>query len=98
MKIYLIGTIENIDKEGAHGTRIIGYYEDFEYAKEMVEESLFDLYEDCYEYAVIEDVEPGLYASTHSTPIFFKWDSESKRYKQIDRPKETLPFCSFTIG
>lgn len=97
MKVYFVATIRNIDIEGTTGTRVVGYYEDLETARKCVEENWGDIYEDgYYKYAVIEDVEPGLYRSCDSTPIFFKW--EDGGYEEIDKPTELKGFFGFTIG
>ena len=97
MKAYFIATIRNIDIEGAIGTRVVGYYEDLETARKCVEENWGDIYEDgYYKYAVIEDVEPGLYQSCESTPIFFEWKDDG--FKEIDRPVELKGFFGLTIG
>ena len=67
-----------------------------EEAKHVVKKNICDIHEDYYKYAVIEDVEPGLYKSCDSTPIFFKW--EDGGYKEIDKPTELKVFFGFTIG
>ena len=98
-KIYLIATIGKIsEQDGVEDTRTIGYYLDFETAKKKVETNAFDIHENCYEYAVIEDVGPGLYASTESTPVFFKWDESVHGYREIEMPESLRNFCGFTIG
>ena len=97
MKVYFVATIRDIDVEGTMGTRTVGYFEDLETAEKCVKENWEDIYEaGYYKYAVIEDVEPGLYQSCESTPIFFKWKDGS--YQEIDKPKELEPFVGFTIG
>jgi len=106
MTAYFIGTFQKLytDKLGwAHtdGMRVVGYYEDLETAKKCLAENWCDLYE-CgyYPYAVIEDVEPGLYRSAESHPIFFKWEGDEKTggYKEIERPEELKNTFGFTIG
>lgn len=95
--VYFVATIRNIDVEGTLGTRVVGYFTTPEEAKQCVEENWGDIYEDgYYKYAVIEDVEPGLYTSCESTPIFYKWIDG--RYQQIERPVELKGFFGFTIG
>ena len=97
MKVYFVATIRNIDIEGTMGTRTVGYFEDLETARKCIEENWGDIYEDgYYKYAVIEDVEPGLYQSCESTPIFFKWIDG--KYQEIERPVELEHTFGFTIG
>ena len=97
MKVYFVATIRNIDIEGTMGTRVVGYFEDLETAKKCVEENWGDIYENgYYKYAVIEDVEPGLYMSAEATPIFYKW--KDGKYQEIEKPSELKGIVGFTIG
>lgn len=97
MKVYFVSTIINIDIEGTIGTRTVGYFEDLETARQCIEENWGDIYEDgYYKYAVIEDVEPGLYMSGSATPIFFKWIDG--KYQEIEKPAELKGIVGFTIG
>ncbi len=101
MKVYFVATIRNIDIEGTTGSRTVGYFLTKEEAIKCVEENWCDLYEaGYYKYAVIEDVEPGLYTSYNSKPIFFKWSGDIKtgHYKKISKPKELEHIFGFTIG
>lgn len=99
MKAYFVATIRDIDIEGTRGTRVVGYYTKLKDAKQCIEENWGDIYEDgYYKYAVIEDVQPGLYMSCESTPIFYQWDKKEKKFKQIDRPSELKGYFGFTIG
>jgi hypothetical protein len=106
MKAYFIGTFRDLYKDDLGwpqlpGMRVVGYYEDLETARKCIEENWCDLYE-CgyYKYAVIEDIEPGLYQSTESNPIFFKWEGDEKTggYKEIERPEILKSTFGFTIG
>ncbi len=97
MKVYFVATIRNINLEGTMGTRTVGYFETLEEARKCVEENWGDIYEEgYYKYAVIEDVEPGIYMSAESNPIFFKW--KDGKYQEIERPVELKGFFGFTIG
>ena len=101
MKIYLIATIRDIIENQPECSRVPGYFEDLDTAKKCIEENWGDLYEDgYYKYAVIEDVEPGLYKSSESDPIFYKWEGDSKtgKYVEIKRPVEFDHLFGFTIG
>ena len=91
--IYLIATI------GEFGSRTVGYFEDLEKAKQCVKENWGDLCEaGYYEYAVIEDVELGIYQSYKSNPIFYKWNDKDLEYQEIERPNQFKGWAGFTIG
>ena len=101
MKIYLVATIQDIKEKGIFGKRVLGYFEDLEVAKKCVEENWYDIYEHgYYKYAVIEDIEPGIYMSDTATPIFYKWVGDIKTgcYKKIKKPAELKGTFGFTIG
>lgn len=99
MEIFLIGMIEDIrEEDGAVGTRVVGYFGDLLTAQECLEQNCCDLHEGIYNYAVVENVKPGLYRSTEATPVFFQWDKEKGGYVKIEKPKALNNFCSFTIG
>lgn len=106
MKLYFVATFEDAETKAnplnhAPDKRIVGYFLDLETAKECVEQNWGDLYEDgYYKYAVIEDVEPGLYRSVSSKPIFYKWvgDIDTGGYIRIRRPKCWKNTWGFTIG
>lgn len=110
MKIYLVATIRYVESSisakmngmfgVAHteGTRTVGYFETLEEAKKCIEENWGDIHEDYYKYAVIEDVEPGLYQSMFSTPIWYKWSKSKEKYLPIDKPAQLRNKAGFTIG
>ena len=64
-KIYLVATFRKIDaKYGVEGSRTVGWFPTKKDAMKCVLENWGDIYEDgWYPYAVIEDVQPGLYMS-----------------------------------
>ena len=101
-KIYLVATFRKIDaKYGVEGSRTVGWFPTKKDAVRCITENWGDIYEDgWYPYAVIEDVQPGLYMSCESTPIFFKWEGTIKEggYKKIKKPAELNNIFGFTIG
>ncbi len=106
MKLYFVATVEGTETktnptDHVPDKRIVGYFLDLETAKRCIEENWGDLYENgYYKYAVIEDVEPGLYGSIHSKPIFYKWvgDEDTGGFKRSRRPKSLKHTWGFTIG
>lgn len=110
MKIYLVATIKNIQSKieaklnGMFGiayigeTRTVGYFTTLEEAKKCIEENWGDIQEHYYKYAVIEEVEDGLYKSINSESIWYKWSNTQDRYIQIDKPAQLSNEFGFTIG
>ena len=58
--MYFITTIET-KKGDIKDTRCVGYYKTFEEAEQAVMENACDIWETCYDYAVIENIKEGLY-------------------------------------
>ena len=110
MKIYLVATIKDIESTfsakmngtfgmaNTYGSRTVGYYPSLEEAKKCIEENHGDIQESYYKYAVIEDVEPGLYRSTESTSIWYKWSKAQEKFLPIDKPAQLSQIVGFTIG
>ena len=101
-KIYLVATFRKYSAEyGTEGSRTVGWFPTKKDAVKCITENWGDIYEDgYYPFAVIEDVQPGLYQTCESTPIFFKWEGDVKTggYKKTKKPKELGHFFGFTIG
>ena len=93
--MYFITTITNLFSDG--NSRCIGYFSKQEDAIETIESNWGDFWETIYSYAVIENVPEGVYQLDFN-PLWFKYDTNTEKYKQIDRPKETLHQCGFGIG
>jgi hypothetical protein len=110
MKIYMIATIKDIESKFSakmngnfglaevFGTRTIGYATSLDEAKKWVENNSGDMHEDCYKFAVIEDIAPGIYSSTESTSTWYKWSNSQDKYLPIDKPAQVRDFVSFTLG
>lgn len=82
-----------------HGNRCIGYVSKLEDAMKIVEENQCDLWEaGYYPYAVIENIEEGIYQYDQS-PIWFTFNEETERYNKSDRPY-FIPsnYVGFAIG
>ena len=65
-------------------TAFMGFYHDKNDAISAVMENACDINETCYEYAVVEEIPPGVYAYPRPR-WFFKFDG--KRYIPIEEPK-----------
>lgn len=62
-----------------------GYFFDFDTADEAVRQNKCDICEECFNYAVITKVRPGLYPTAEIIQVY-KYDRATCSYKQIVRP------------
>jgi hypothetical protein len=77
--------------------RIVGYYTDKEKAFDAVKSNACDINETCYNYALIEEVEEGLYNPAFNRWLF-KYNSDIDKYEPIEEPGFMKHFSGFTIG
>ena len=110
MKIYMIATIKDIQSRAearaagvfgcaeVYDSRTVGFAFTLEEAKEWVETNVCDIHEDLYKYAVIEGVSAGLYTSSATKSIWYKWSKSKKKYILIDKPVQLKQLAGFTIG
>lgn len=103
-KIYTILTMTNLE-QGEHkflnfgSERLVGWYSDKNDAFDAVMENACDINETCYDYALIEEIEEGLYRSAISgSRWFFKYNRDTRGYEQIEEPDFVKSYCGFTIG
>ena len=74
--VFFITTIDVADKENKTFTwRTPGFRYSLKEAKEVVEKNICDIFEYCYKYAVIEELEPYLYPERRNV-WWYKWDNE----------------------
>ena len=82
--VFFITTIDVADKENKTFTwRTPGFRYSLEDAKAVVKENMCDIFEYCYKYAVIEELEPYLYPERKNV-WWYKWDNEEERYCPIE--------------
>ena len=97
MKNYFITVFNRYDNYGIHSTRCWGYYPNWEDANEVVHNNMTDLWEYTYDYAVIEEIKPGI--SSYAYPRwFYKYNQETNKYNMIEEPEELKHFCNFGVG
>ena len=77
--------------------RCWGFYKDKDKAIQAVEENWTDMWETCYDYAMIEEYEEGI---SHTTfwRKFYKFNEEKGGYDEIEEPKEWGCFHGFALG
>ena len=81
--VFFITTIDVADKGNKTFTwRTPGFRYSLEDAKAVVEENMCDIFEYCYKYAVIEELEPHLYPERKNV-WWYKWDKEQEKYLPI---------------
>lgn len=99
--VFFITCFEKIEEKNTWPeigcSRVMGYYETFEDCDESLKCNACDMFETCYHYAVVEEVEPGLY-SYRKMRQFYKYDREKDGYFPIEEPKIFEHIGNFSIG
>ena len=98
-EIYVIMTMEKLEKgdiECSIGCSTIpGFYTKKDYAFYTVINNVCDIWETCYDYALIERVAEGLYNPALSdSRWWFKYNRTTGKYELIDEPV----FCKHLVG
>lgn len=88
--IYLITVFSKLEPEKRWGydlgsTRSVGWRPTFEMAEEAVKTNMCDIWEYCYDYACIEELDHSLYPFAENR-WFYKYNREKGRYEEIDEP------------
>ena len=92
--MYFISTIDSKDNT----TRCVGYFTTFDRAEEAVLDNACDIWETCYDYAVIENLGEGLYQYDQNA-VWYKWDDINEEYVKIEgRPEQYRNQVGFSIG
>lgn len=84
--MYFITTVQTKDNEVVDH-RSVGYVDTFEEAEKIVLNNQYDIFEYCYNYAVIEAIPTGLYQYDHE-PKWYKIvpQEENSYYEPIEKP------------
>ena len=92
--MYFITIIDSKDDT----TRGVGYYSTFEKAQRAVLNNACDIWETCYDYAVIENIEEGLY-QWDTDAKWYQWDDINEEYKPMEgKPEQYKKMVGFAIG
>lgn len=88
--IYLITVFDKIEEDKRWGfnlgsTRSVGFRWTLEDAVEVVEKNMCDIWEYCYDYACIEQLNGALYPWAEER-WFYKFNREKDGYEEIDEP------------
>ena len=101
-KIYIITTMTKLEQNKLGwpeygSTRTVGWYESFNDAEKCVVYNNGDIWETCYDYAIIEEVEEGLYP--YCKPRwFYKYNIETGEYERIEEPELMKHIVCIGIG
>lgn len=91
--------ITTVQISGDKDIRCVGYYSKFKDAERVVMENLGDIFETCYEYAVIENISEGIYQYDFE-PKWYFMDYEKDEVRKIEKPdlEELKGFCWCGVG
>ena len=78
--------------------RTWGFYEFHDSAVQALHENRTDMWECCYDYAVIENFEEGISHYVHGSREWFKFDRERDGYFEIEEPECVKHVGSFALG
>ena len=99
--IYMIKTFEKIEINNGlldlGDERTVGYYLNLDDAEISVTNNSLDIYENLYEYALIEKLEEGLYPKGLER-YFYKYNKEKDTYDLIDEPKEFKSWICLSLA
>ena len=92
-KIYTITTFTR----RKFTSRTVGWVKTFEEAEEIVLNNQGDIFEYMYDYAIIEEVEEGLYPFSF-TRWLYKIDLKERKYYRIEEPDWIGKYINLGIG
>ena len=97
--MYFITTIQEKNGE-IKDSRCVGYLKSEYEAVRIVTNNSYDIFENSYNYVVIENLEEGIYQYDQN-PQWFElyFDIEGNpKYRKIEIPEWAYGFCRFDIG
>lgn len=79
--------------------RVWGFYTDKEVALKALHENWTDMWETCYDYAVLEPYYEGISGiGDREDRQFFEYDADKDGYFEIDEPREVRHVAGFAFG
>lgn len=79
-------------------TRTWGFYSDRETAVQALHENRTDMWEYCYNYAVLEQFNEGISHYVFGSNQWFEFDREREGYFEIDTPECVKNIGCFALG
>lgn len=98
--ITVLEKIEHVENSFPQfgATRTWGFYAERETAVQALHENWTDMWERCYDYAVIEKFEEGISHHVFGSNQWFEFDREREGYFEIDAPECVKHLGSFALG
>ena len=93
--MYFVTTVDSRSED----TRCVGYFKTFEEAERVVTHNLDDIWETCYDYAVIENIPEGLYQYDFH-PTWYKFYKTVNGYIECEQPAfvKAISGVGYAIG
>lgn len=94
-RIYTVTTLHFSDQMYGRSPRTVAWYPSLETAQQSVVDNWGDIWETTYRYAVIEELEPGLYPRVVAEH-WYEWIED--RYRPCAKPTQLEGVSHFSIG
>ena len=94
---YFITVFCRYDEHGPHGMRCWGFYDNFAEANVNLRLNVTDLWETCYNYAVIEEYQDGI-SGYQFERWFYSYSRDIEQYIPMEEPKELKHYAGFALG
>ena len=78
-------------------SRTVGFFDSLDNANVVLKENTYDVHETIYHYAVVEQIEMGVYPIAKER-WFYKYDKEKNGYYPIEEPKEFEHYINIALG
>jgi hypothetical protein len=103
-KIFIVTMLTDIDfclvmsGNDGHAQRTVGWFATLEEAENNLKVNCGDVYENNFDFAVIEEVSPGFYSGASAKQTWYEWVPEHKGYKSINQPPQWFGITAIGIG
>lgn len=99
-EVYFVAGVNNKNPNDFAGkTRCWGYYFDLEIAKKHVIDNVTDIAEaNYYNYVVIELVEEGILPLETKEIQWFKYNVDTDKYEECEKPEWSYNIINWSIG
>lgn len=95
--MYFITCFSDCESEYDMDSRTFGYFAELSECYRALHENQCDMYEFCYEQAVIECIGEGIHA--HAEEIeWFAWDEKRGGFYEVAKPEWSIGWCNHALG
>ena len=77
--------------------RTFGFKETFDEANRALNNNVLDMWEGCYNYAIVEEMYPGIHPNVENR-WFYKYNKELNGFFSMDEPEEFKHFTNIALG